>query len=55
MLLVEKSTSKIVRQEKEEVLQTLGLPLAALARYSHDQRLDVRNQAFGPDLLPITN
>ncbi|KAG8879331.1 snoRNA-binding rRNA-processing protein utp10 [Tulasnella sp. 331] len=41
MLLVEKSASKIVRQEKEEALQTVGLPLAALAKYPHNQRIAV--------------
>ncbi|KAG8875602.1 snoRNA-binding rRNA-processing protein utp10 [Tulasnella sp. 331] len=41
MLLVEKSASKIVRQETQEALQTVGLPLAALAKYPHNQRLSV--------------
>lgn len=41
MLLVEKSTNRVVRQEKDEAQQTLALPLAALARQSHEKRFTV--------------
>ncbi|KAG8908257.1 snoRNA-binding rRNA-processing protein utp10 [Tulasnella sp. 403] len=41
MLLVEKSATRIVRQDEEEQIHTLSVPLAALAKHPHSLRLDV--------------
>ncbi|KAG9005674.1 snoRNA-binding rRNA-processing protein utp10 [Tulasnella sp. JGI-2019a] len=41
MLLVQKSATRVSRQEQTEAFQTLGLPLAALARHPHEKRLTV--------------
>ncbi|KIO17877.1 hypothetical protein M407DRAFT_226933, partial [Tulasnella calospora MUT 4182] len=40
MLLVDKSTNRVVRQAEDDVSQTLSLPLAMFARHPHELRLD---------------
>ena len=41
LLLVDKSSSKVVRQVASDALTTLSLPLATLARHSPEQQLSV--------------